>query len=682
MRGDSLDQVTPPNRQPRNRGESRAGPAKPRGLFFVAGILTALICIALLFEHRVDRDVETNFDVVASLLHRDRLDPRTLEYIDQEHAFRGRILRAQHDPGPRRFELRLGSQMDPVVFGEFQKYNRKFGEETQRYVWPRRVPSSATFFGAMADILPWILFGAILYFLFIRPLRAGGPGGSVLSFGKSRARLATKESSKVTFADVAGVDEAKGELQEFVEFLKNPSRFQRLGGRIPRGMILVGAPGTGKTLLAKAVAGEADVPFFSICGSDFVEMFVGVGASRVRDLFKQARENSPCIIFLDEVDAVGRRRSSGVAGGHDEREQTLNAILVEMDGFNSDEGIIMIAATNRPDVLDPALLRPGRFDREIYIDLPDLRGREEILRVHARKVKLDPAVNFHEIARATVTFSGAELAALVNEAAILAAMNDQPFVRGRDLEEARDKIRWGRRKTNRAMTDEDRRITAYHEAGHALVAHLLPEVEPVHKVTIIPRGMALGATMQLPERDRYHMSRRHVLANLTVLFAGRVAEKLFCEDITAGAQNDIQRATELARRMITEWGMSDTLGPIHYAEGGEPIIAGGEATLRRPYSEATAQRIDDEVRQIVDEAFLRCEKLLKRHRPEMDAIARALLSRETLTGYEVGVLVDGGQIEPTPGRTTDVPAAAGASIPAAATASPSGPAAAAAERRR
>jgi cell division protease FtsH len=437
------------------------------------------------------------------------------------------------------------------------------------------------------------------------------------------------------------VDEAKEEVKEIIEFLRNPNRFQRLGGRVPRGVLLVGAPGTGKTLLAKAIAGEAKVPFFSICGSDFVEMFVGVGASRVRDLFKQAKDNSPCIIFLDEVDAVGRRRGSGLGGGHDEREQTLNAILVEMDGFESDEGIIVMAATNRPDVLDPALLRPGRFDRQIMVDLPDLEGRAQIIRVHTRGVKLSPDVDIQVLARGTPSFSGAEIEAMVNEAAIIAAMRDKESVGMEELEEARDKVRWGRQKQSRVMEETDRRVTAYHEGGHALVAHLLPEVEPLHKVTIIPRGMALGATMQLPERDRYHLQKKTVLGNIMVLYGGRIAEKVACSDISSGAQNDIERATELARAMVCEWGMSDRLGPVSFNENEQTVFLGREITRNRNHSEATAESIDGEIKRILSECYEKTEALIEENRSSLDVIADALLKYETLSGQEVDRLLKG-----------------------------------------
>jgi cell division protease FtsH len=486
-----------------------------------------------------------------------------------------------------------------------------------------------------------LLFGLVWFFLF-RQMRAPGSGGSVLAFGKSRPILASRDKTGITFKDVAGIEEAKEEVREVIEFLKNPERFKRLGGRIPRGMLLVGPPGCGKTLLAKAIAGEAGVPFFSICGSDFVEMFVGVGASRVRDLFKQAKEKSPCIVFLDEIDAVGRKRGSGLGGGHDEREQTLNAILVEMDGFDTDEGVIVLASTNRPDVLDPALLRPGRFDRQVTIDLPDVRGREEILKVHARDVKLSPGVDVNRLARGTPMFTGAELEAMINEGAILAAMRNRDFVGMEELEEARDKVKWGRKKTSKQMEEDDRKITAYHEAGHALVAAMLPnEVEPLHKVTIIPRGMALGATMQLPSRDQYHMQKKRMLGTLTVLFAGRIAEQLCCGDISAGASNDIERASDLARRMVCEWGMSDELGPINYAESEETLFLGRDVSRPRAHADATAVLIDREVKAIVDQCYKRAEKILTKNRDKLEALGKALLKYETLSGADCEKILRG-----------------------------------------
>ncbi len=493
----------------------------------------------------------------------------------------------------------------------------------------------------LVNVLPWLLIlGVVWYFLFRRVGMGGGPGG-VLAFGQSRAKRMTKESSDITFKDVAGMQEAKEEVTEIVEFLRTPAKFQRLGGRIPRGVILIGAPGTGKTLLAKAIAGEASVPFYSISGSDFVEMFVGVGAARVRDLFQKAREDSPSIIFLDEIDAVGRRRGSGWGGGHDEREQTLNAMLVEMDGFESDEKVIIIAATNRPDVLDPALLRPGRFDREIFIDLPDLKAREAILKVHAKKVKLDPEVDLSVTARSTPTFSGADLEAIINEAALLDVMNDKQAVGMEELEESRDKVRWGRQKRSRVMDEEDKRITAYHESGHALVAKLLSEVEPLHKVTIIPRGVSLGATMQIPEKDKYHMFRKNVLGNIKTLLAGRVAEEIFCDDISSGAANDINRATSLARHMVCEWGMSDALGPVAYDNGEEFVYVGREIARKQDYSESIAVAIDKEVRRVIDECREAARELIEINKDGVIRITEALLLYETLDSAEVDKLLAG-----------------------------------------
>jgi cell division protease FtsH len=493
------------------------------------------------------------------------------------------------------------------------------------------------------QLLAWMLvyiafpafFIAMFYFLVIRPLRSQGGPGNVLAFGRSRPKLIAKDHTGIKFDDVAGVEEAKEEVAEVIEFLKNPQKFQALGGRIPRGLLFVGPPGTGKTLLAKAIAGEADVPFYSISGSDFVEMFVGVGASRVRDLFRQAKENTPCIIFLDEVDAVGRRRGSGLGGGHDEREQTLNAILVEMDGFDTSEQVIVIASTNRPDVLDPALLRPGRFDREIVINLPDVKGRYEILKVHARHIKLSDTVDLHRIARGTPMFSGADLEALINEAAIRATMRGRSSVVEEDLEEARDKVKFGREKRSQIMDEHDRMVTAYHEAGHAVLMLHCQEVEPLHKVTIIPRGMALGVTMQLPLKDKYTLTRRNMLGQIMVLFGGRIAEQMFCDDISSGASSDIQRATDIARRMVCDYGMSEKLGPIRYANKEQHVFLGGEMSQPREFSEATAERIDTAVREIIDQCYTDATELLETHREEIDLLAKALLKHETLSIKEV-----------------------------------------------
>ena len=476
-------------------------------------------------------------------------------------------------------------------------------------------------------------------------MRSNGMGGNVLAFGRSKARMTNREKSSVTFADVAGIEEAKEEVAEIVAFLKHPGKFARLGGRTPRGVLLVGSPGTGKTLLAKAIAGEAEVPFYSICGSDFVEMFVGVGASRVRDLFKQARENSPCIIFLDEIDAVGRRRGAGLGGGHDEREQTLNAILVEMDGFETDTGIIVIAATNRADVLDPALLRPGRFDREILVDLPDVKGREAILRVHSRKVRMHPSVDLTNIARGTPGFSGAELEAVMNEAAILATLNKKDYVYEEDLEEARDRVRWGRAKTSRIMDDQEQKVTAYHEAGHAMVSFLTPGSDPIHKVTIVPRGQALGATMYLPEKDSYSITVGKAQTHLKVCFGGRIAEELFFDDFTSGASNDIKQATSIARRMVREWGMSVAIGPINYEEQEDTVFIGREVGRRSQHSDETTRTIDAEVRRIVSEAYEATRVLLEEHREEVKTLAENLLKYEVLSREEIEGLMEGETVE-------------------------------------
>ncbi|HVT87600.1 MAG TPA: ATP-dependent zinc metalloprotease FtsH [Tepidisphaeraceae bacterium] len=491
--------------------------------------------------------------------------------------------------------------------------------------------------------IPWAIIVFCIYFFVFRQLRnSAGAGGMLGNFGRSRHKITSKEHTNVTFEDVAGIEEAKDEVMEIVEFLKNPKKFQRLGGRIPRGVLLVGEPGTGKTLLAKAIAGEADVPFFSISGSDFVEMFVGVGASRVRDLFKQAKDNSPCIIFLDEIDAVGRRRGSGFSsGGHDEREQTLNAILVEMDGFDTNDQVIVVAATNRVDVLDPALTRPGRFDRQIYVPLPDVKGRMEILKVHSRKIKLGPSVDLLRLARATPGFSGADLAAIINESALGATLAGKDFVEQDDLEEARDKVRFGRANKSRAMDEKEKIATAYHEAGHTVVQYLLrPDADPIHKVTVIPRGRALGSTMTLPEKDRYNYSKKWCLAFLKMSFGGRIAEEMFTGDTNSGVYGDIRQATSIARKMITEWGMNERLGFIFYGEdeNRSPMfdLGGG-----REYSEETAKLIDEEVKKLIDRLYDETRELLTQNRDRIEAIAKALMRYETLDNNDIDRIMKG-----------------------------------------
>ena len=494
----------------------------------------------------------------------------------------------------------------------------------------------------MSIFISWfpmlLLIGVWVFFM--RQMQGGGKGGA-FSFGKSKARMLDESTNQITFADVAGCDEAKEEVSELVDFLRDPSKFQKLGGRVPRGVLMAGSPGTGKTLLAKAIAGEAKVPFFSIAGSDFVEMFVGVGASRVRDMFEQAKKHAPCIIFIDEIDAVGRQRGAGMGGGNDEREQTLNQLLVEMDGFEGSAGVIVIAATNRPDVLDPALLRPGRFDRQVVVPLPDIRGREQILLVHMRKIPSAPDVRADILARGTPGFSGADLANLVNEAALFAARSNKRVVEMDDFERAKDKIMMGAERKNMVMPEEERRNTAYHESGHAVVAYLLDKTDPVHKVTIIPRGRALGLTMQLPTEDRYSMDRSQLLQNISVLFGGRIAEEVFMDHMTTGASNDFERATDMARRMVTQWGMSPALGPMVYGENEGEVFLGRSVTTHKNVSEATMQKVDAEIRRIIDEQYALARKILEDNRDKVEAMAKALLELETIDSNQIKDIMDG-----------------------------------------
>ncbi len=492
-----------------------------------------------------------------------------------------------------------------------------------------------------------LLIGVWIFFM--RQMQGGGRGGA-FSFGKSKARMLDEANNTITFADVAGCDEAKEEVAELVEFLRDPSKFQKLGGRIPRGVLMVGSPGTGKTLLAKAIAGEAKVPFFSISGSDFVEMFVGVGAARVRDMFEQAKKSAPCIVFIDEIDAVGRQRGAGLGGGNDEREQTLNQLLVEMDGFEGNAGVIVIAATNRPDVLDPALMRPGRFDRQVVVPLPDIRGREQILLVHMRKVPMSPDVKADIIARGTPGMSGADLANLVNEAALFAARSSKRLVDMHDFERAKDKIIMGAERRSIVMPEEERRNTAYHESGHAIVAVLLPKTDPVHKVTIIPRGRALGVTMQLPTEDRYSMDRNHMLNMISVLFGGRIAEELFMNQMTTGASNDFERATEIARNMVTRYGMSDELGPMVYGENEGEVFLGRSVTTQKNVSEATMQKVDQEIRKIIDQQYAVARKLLEDNRDKVEVMAKTLLELETIDADQIADIMAG--LPPRPPKPT------------------------------
>ena len=518
----------------------------------------------------------------------------------------------------------------------------------------------------MSIFISWfpmlLLIGVWVFFM--RQMQGGGRGGA-FSFGKSRARLLDENSNPVTFADVAGCDEAKEDVAELVDFLKDPSRFQKLGGRIPRGVLMVGSPGTGKTLLARAIAGEAKVPFFSISGSDFVEMFVGVGAARVRDMFEQAKKNAPCIIFIDEIDAVGRQRGAGLGGGNDEREQTLNQLLVEMDGFEGTSGVIVIAATNRPDVLDPALLRPGRFDRQVVVGLPDIRGREQILLVHMRKVPIAPDVRADILARGTPGFSGADLANLVNEAALFAARSAKRLVDMQDFERAKDKIIMGAERRSIVMPEEERRNTAYHESGHAVVARKLDKTDPVHKVTIIPRGRALGVTMQLPTEDRYSMDKEQILQNIAVLFGGRVAEEIFMGHMTTGASNDFERATEMARRMVTQWGMSEALGTMVYGENEGEVFLGRSVTTHKNVSEATMQQVDAEIRRIIDQQYNLAKQILLDNRDKVETMTKALLEWETIDAEQIEDIMQGREPRPPKPSAPPQPPAGGGDKPSA-----------------
>jgi cell division protease FtsH len=543
-----------------------------------------------------------------------------------------------------RFETVRPMVEDPKLMDDLLNHNVEvIGKKPeQQSVWTQLLVAS----------FPILIIIAVFMF-FMRQMQGGGGGrGGPMSFGKSKAKLLSEDQIHTTFADVAGVEEAKEDVQELVEFLRDPSRFQKLGGRIPRGVLMVGQPGTGKTLLAKAIAGEAKVPFFSISGSDFVEMFVGVGASRVRDMFEQAKKQSPCIIFIDEIDAVGRHRGAGLGGGHDEREQTLNQLLVEMDGFEGNEGVIVIAATNRPDVLDPALLRPGRFDRQVVVGLPDIRGREQILKVHMRKVPLGESVDPSKIARGTPGFSGADLANLVNEAALFAARAGARTVGMEQFELAKDKIMMGAERRSMVMSESEKRNTAYHEAGHAIVGRLMPEHDPVYKVSIIPRGRALGVTMFLPEEDRYSHSRRHIVSQITSLFGGRVAEEMTLgrDGITTGASNDIQRATEIARNMVTKWGLSDTMGPLMYDEGGDEVFLGRSAAQpSKAMSDETARAIDKEVRHIIDSCYATATQLLEDNRDKLDMMADALMRYETIDAAQIDEIMAGQEPKPPVG---------------------------------
>jgi cell division protease FtsH len=629
------DPQRPKRTGPGGNGPSGRGPRGPQNFmsrgFFGWVMLIALMIVLLL---------------VMNGYHDQYHDVDQSQFLDwaKHHSFDGAVTVENE---AIRGTLKDGTELVDREWGKKPHVVAKISLQTKEKVWTelqaagvaiKENPGDSIWGPLIMSWGPFLVIILLVYFFVFRSIRnAGGGPGMLGSFGRSRHKVMNKEHSNVTLADVAGVDEAKDEVGEIIEFLKNPKRFQRLGGRVPRGVLLVGEPGCGKTLLAKAVAGEADVPFFSISGSDFVEMFVGVGASRVRDLFKQAKDSAPCIIFLDEIDAVGRRRTYDPHGGSQETSQTLNAILVEMDGFDTNDQVIVMAATNRADVLDPALTRPGRFDRQIHVPLPDLRGRVEILKVHSRRVKMSPNLDLERLARATPMFSGADLAAIINEAAIAATLQNKDFVEQTDLEEARDKVKWGRARKSHKIEEDERVATAYHEAGHAVLQILIPHADPLHKVTIIPRGQSLGSTMSLPEKDRYGYARRYLLAVLRVLCGGRIAEQRKTADVSSGAAMDIQQATTMARRMILDWGMSDRLGFINFsgADHRDSFLP------EREYSDQTARIIDEEVKRLIDEAYAEATRMLDENWAKVEALAEALLRLETLTSDEVERLMKG-----------------------------------------
>ncbi len=623
----------------KKKGGNHEGSPPPPKLgkqFLVWMVLIAGVMVLLMFFRQTTEDDAVEVDLLTFERNLERGLIESMEIKDTD-VTASLIPDAQYEKITTTVK---SSYLDSQKIDEWKKHLPKDRDDALTFdesvnIWPM----------VLANVLPVLILLLVLMYFLKRQMQAAGGGAGSFPFSKSKVEANRHKKPDVTFDDVAGVDEAKEELQETVEFLKNPKRFQKIGGRTPRGVLLVGHPGTGKTLLSKAVAGEAGVPFFSLSGSDFVELFVGVGASRARDLFSKAKENQPCIIFLDEIDAVGRKRGAGLGGGHDEREQTLNAILSEMDGFERQDGIIVIAATNRPDVLDQALLRPGRFDRQIVVDLPDLKGREEILKVHAQRIRLAKDVPLSVIARGTPGFSGADLEALINEGALIAGKSGKERVELLDLEEARDKVRFGRQKKSRVMSDEDREMTAYHEAGHALIALLNPDVEPLHKVSIIPRGVALGMTMMLPEKDKYGMRKRECLGTIQLQMAGRVAESIFCEDISSGAKDDIENATKLARKMITQWGMSEKLGAVNYSNEDEHVFLGNEIARPREHGEHIAQQIDEEIHSLLQDSYEKAREIIEKHKDQVQGIGQALLELETLDNEDVKKIVEGKNVD-------------------------------------
>jgi cell division protease FtsH len=605
-----------------------------------SAIILLVFVVMTLFKGTEGTETEVSYNEYASFLERGLITEATIKKSElTTFDFHGtlreatRLSRAGKDINVTRFTLTLPI-LDSAVIKEWNDKQLKFTIVKEDNAW----------INALVGALPWVLL-IVVWLIIMRRMQGAGPRG-IFSFGKSRAKMLTEGSSKVTFLDVAGADEAKIELAEIIEFLKEPTKFQKLGGKIPRGVLLLGPPGTGKTLLARAVAGEAGVPFFSISGADFVEMFVGVGASRVRDLFEQGKKSAPCIIFIDEIDAVGRHRGAGLGGGHDEREQTLNQLLVEMDGFEQNSGVIIIAATNRPDVLDPALMRPGRFDRQVVVDRPDVKGREGILRVHTKNIPLADDVILETLAKGTPGLAGAELANLVNEAALLAARQNDKAVTMHHFEEAKDKVMMGMERKSMIISEKEKKVTSYHEIGHVLVARMLPEADPVHKVTIIPRGRALGLTTYLPIDEKHTYSKAYLEAMITYALGGRAAEKLIFRELTTGAGNDIERATELARKMVCEWGMSDKLGPLAYGARDEEIFLGRQITRNRNFSEDTAISIDEEIKKIVTTGMKRAEKILNENLDTLHRLAAALLEREILDGVEIDAIIRGEALPP------------------------------------
>ncbi len=605
-----------------------------------SAIILLVFLVMTLFKGQEGTEVEVTYTEYEDFLQKNLIDHATIKKSElTNYDFHGvlkepaKVNRNGKDVTVTNFTLTLPI-LDSAVIKEWEDRHIRFSVQKEDNAWV----------SALVSALPWVLL-LVVWLIIMRRMQGAGPRG-IFSFGKSRAKMLTEGAPKVTFLDVAGADEAKLELLEIIEFLKEPSKFQKLGGKIPRGVLLLGPPGTGKTLLARAVAGEAGVPFFSISGADFVEMFVGVGASRVRDLFEQGKKSAPCIIFIDEIDAVGRHRGAGLGGGHDEREQTLNQLLVEMDGFEQNSGVIIIAATNRPDVLDPALMRPGRFDRQVVVDRPDVKGREGILRVHTKNIPLADDVKLETLAKGTPGLAGAELANLVNEAALLAARQNDKAVSMRHFEEAKDKVMMGMERKSLIISEKEKKVTSYHEIGHVLVAKMLPEADPVHKVTIIPRGRALGLTTYLPIDEKHTYSKAYLEAMITYALGGRAAEKLIFHDLTTGAGNDIERATEIARKMVCEWGMSDKLGPLAYGQKDEEIFLGRQITRNRNFSEQTAIAIDDEIKKIVGTSMKRAEKILNENVETLHRLAGTLLEREILDGSEIDMVIRGEELPP------------------------------------